>query len=160
VLDTSWTVADGFVRHRAVIDQGQRDSRHVLAEFNGFFTVVLKRPRRFRMLAMARYAVAMQPTKFALPLMFLSLATASVAHARGTIEKVDIKGLDKGDDAEMIENIEVSLSLYDTIGKPQGESRLEYLLSQAGPARRWSRSGTTTRPSPWKAPAKARTCAW
>ncbi len=83
------------------------------------------------MLAMARYAVAMQPTKFALPLMFLSLATASVAHARGTIEKVDIKGLDKGDDAEMIENIEVSLSLYDTIGKPQGESRLEYLLSQA-----------------------------
>ncbi|WP_308812570.1 POTRA domain-containing protein, partial [Stenotrophomonas sp. HMWF003] len=73
----------------------------------------------------------MQPKNYALPLMFLSLVTASVAHARGTIDKVEIKGLDKGDDAEMIENIEVSLSLYDTIGKPQGESRLEYLLSQA-----------------------------
>lgn len=83
------------------------------------------------MLAMARYAVPMQPKNYALPLMFLSLVTASVAHARGTIDKVEIKGLDKGDDAEMIENIEVSLSLYDTIGKPQGESRLEYLLSQA-----------------------------
>ncbi|WP_282244675.1 autotransporter assembly complex family protein [Stenotrophomonas sp. PS02300] len=73
----------------------------------------------------------MQLLKYALPFLFLSLAAASTAHARGTIEKVDITGLDKGDDAEMIENIEVSLSLYDTIGKEQGESRLEYLLSQA-----------------------------
>lgn len=73
----------------------------------------------------------MQPTKYALPLLVLALLAASAAHARGTIEKVDIKGLDKGDDAEMIENIEVSLSLYDTIGQVQGESRLEYLLSQA-----------------------------
>jgi translocation and assembly module TamA len=39
--------------------------------------------------------------------------------------------LDKGDDAAIIENIQESLSLYDTIGKEQGESRLEYLLSQA-----------------------------
>ena len=70
----------------------------------------------------------MQPKKYALPLMVLSLAATSVVHARGTIDKVDIKGLDKGDDAEMIENIEVSLSLYETIGKEQGESRLEYLL--------------------------------
>lgn len=73
----------------------------------------------------------MQPKKYALPLMVLSLAATSVAHARGTIDKVDIKGLDKGDDAAIIENIQESLSLYDTIGKEQGESRLEYLLSQA-----------------------------
>ena len=73
----------------------------------------------------------MLPTKYALPLLVLTLLAAPAAQARGTIEKVDIKGLDKGDDAEMIENIEVSLSLYDTIGQVQGESRLEYLLSQA-----------------------------
>ncbi|MBG8562903.1 outer membrane protein assembly factor, partial [Pseudomonas qingdaonensis] len=73
----------------------------------------------------------MPPLKHLLPLLFLSLALATTAHARGTIEKVDITGLDRGDDAEIIENIEVSLSLYDTIGTPQGESRLEYLLSQA-----------------------------
>ena len=53
------------------------------------------------------------------------------AHARGTIDKVTIRGLDKGDDAEMIENIEVSLSVFDVVGKVQGESRLEYLLAQA-----------------------------
>ena len=52
--------------------------------------------------------------------------------ARGTIEKVTIRGLDKGEEAEMIENIEVSLSVYEVIGKVQGESRLEYLLAQAG----------------------------
>ncbi len=60
-----------------------------------------------------------------------ALLVAPLAHARGTVEKVQIKGLDKGDDAEIIENIEVSLSLYDAVGKAQGESRLEYLLSQA-----------------------------
>jgi translocation and assembly module TamA len=49
------------------------------------------------------------------------LVAAPLAHARGTIEKVQIKGLDKGDDAEIIENIEVSLSVYDAIGKVQGE---------------------------------------
>ncbi|KRG46082.1 hypothetical protein ARC20_06695 [Stenotrophomonas panacihumi] len=66
----------------------------------------------------------------ALLLVFL-WALAGAAQARGTIDKVNIEGLDKGDDAEMIENIEVSLSLYQTIGKVQGESRLEYLLNQA-----------------------------
>ncbi|WP_434026675.1 autotransporter assembly complex protein TamA [[Pseudomonas] boreopolis] len=60
-----------------------------------------------------------------------ALCCAGMAHARGTIDKVQIKGLDKDDDAAMIENIEVSLSLYEAIGKVQGESRLEYLLSQA-----------------------------
>jgi len=73
----------------------------------------------------------MDPKKIALPLICLALLVSSAAHARGTIEKVEIQGLDKDDDAQIIENIEVSLSLYDTIGKVQGESRLEYLLSQA-----------------------------
>ncbi|MCD7098614.1 autotransporter assembly complex family protein [Stenotrophomonas sp. MMGLT7] len=59
------------------------------------------------------------------------LSCAGIAHARGTIDKVQITGLDSGDEAAMIENIEVSLSLYEAIGKEQGESRLEYLLSQA-----------------------------
>jgi translocation and assembly module TamA len=56
---------------------------------------------------------------------------AGVAHARATIDKVRIEGLDSDDDAAIIENIEVSLSLYDAVGKPQGESRLEYMFSQA-----------------------------
>jgi len=73
----------------------------------------------------------MLPKKTALPLICLALLASPFAQARGTIEKVDIRGLDKDDDAGIIENIEVSLSLYDTIGKVQGESRLEYLLSQA-----------------------------
>lgn len=73
----------------------------------------------------------MQPKKTALPLMCLALLCTSTAHARGTIEKVEIRGLDDADDAGLIENIQSSLSLYDTVGKVQGESRLEYLLSQA-----------------------------
>lgn len=59
------------------------------------------------------------------------LSLVGLAQASGTIEKVQIQGLDKDDDAAMIENIQVSLSLYQAIGKVQGESRLEYLLSQA-----------------------------
>ncbi|MBN6112944.1 autotransporter assembly complex protein TamA [Xanthomonas bonasiae] len=66
-----------------------------------------------------------------LALLLSLLSLAGFVQARGTIEKVQIQGLDKGDDAAMIENIEVSLSLYHAIGKVQGESRLEYLLSQA-----------------------------
>ncbi|MCI2260490.1 MULTISPECIES: autotransporter assembly complex protein TamA [Xanthomonas] len=63
---------------------------------------------------------------------FLSLLSlAGLAEARGVIEKVQIEGLNKDEDEAMIENIQVSLSLYDAIGKDQGESRLEYLLSQA-----------------------------
>lgn len=56
---------------------------------------------------------------------------AMQAQARGTIDKVHIQGLDKKADAAIIENIQVKLSLYETLGKPQGESRLEYLLEQA-----------------------------
>ena len=65
-------------------------------------------------------------------LSLLPLLAASVpALADDVIDKVLIKGLDKGDDAAMIENIEVSLSLYAAIGKPQGAARMDYLLSQA-----------------------------
>ena len=70
----------------------------------------------------ARYAVAMLPKTPAFALFLATFAAVPFAHARGTIEKVQIKGLDKGDDAAIIENIEVSLSLYDTIGKAQGEA--------------------------------------
>ncbi len=74
----------------------------------------------------------MQPFRITLLLLSAALCIAApLAHARGTVQKVEIKGLDKGDDAEIIENIEVSLSLNDVVGKEQGESRLEYLLSQA-----------------------------
>ncbi|QNH27152.1 outer membrane protein assembly factor [Xanthomonas theicola] len=59
------------------------------------------------------------------------LSLAGLAEASGTIQKVQIQGLDEDHDAAMIENIQVSLSLYESIGKVQGESRLEYLLSQA-----------------------------
>ncbi|PZP53374.1 MAG: hypothetical protein DI596_13390, partial [Azospira oryzae] len=65
-------------------------------------------------------------------LLLLPLLAASVpALADDVIDKVQIKGLDQGDDAAMIENIEVSLSLYAAIGKPQGAARMDYLLSQA-----------------------------
>ena len=73
----------------------------------------------------------MRVTVPALLLFSLLWAVAGTAHARGTIDKVSIAGLDEGDDAEMIENIEVSLSLYQAIGREQGESRLEYMLNQA-----------------------------
>lgn len=71
------------------------------------------------------------PPRFRAVFLLLSFALACPAHARGTIDKVQISGLNRNSEAEMIENIEVSLSLYDALGKPQGESRLEYLLSQA-----------------------------
>lgn len=73
----------------------------------------------------------MLPKTRALPLACLALLSIATAHARGTIEKVAVTGLDEDDDASIIENIESSLTLFDTIGKVQGESRLEYLLSQA-----------------------------
>ena len=73
-----------------------------------------------------------RPVSRVLPCLFALLCCLPVdALARGTIDKVLIRGLDKGDDAEIIENIESSLSLYQALGKVQGESRLEYLLTQA-----------------------------
>ncbi|MDR1075329.1 MAG: autotransporter assembly complex protein TamA [Xanthomonadaceae bacterium] len=59
------------------------------------------------------------------------LLGAAPAYARGIIDKVVIQGLDKDADAEIIENIEASLSLYTNQDKPQDEARLEYLLLQA-----------------------------
>ena len=62
-------------------------------------------------------------------LALLALCVSSSALARGTIDKIQLKGLD--DDSAIVENIQASLSLYQAVGKQQGESRLEYLLSQA-----------------------------
>ncbi|MDR2872030.1 MAG: autotransporter assembly complex protein TamA [Xanthomonadaceae bacterium] len=72
----------------------------------------------------------MRSPLFVFALNFLLLASFA-AQARGTIDDVVIMGLDRSQDAEIIENIEVSLSLYSSLGKRQGESRLEYLLLQA-----------------------------
>lgn len=69
--------------------------------------------------------------RFIPPMLSLWLLFASLAQANATVDKIQIKGLDKGDDVEMMKNITVSLSLYSVVGKEQGESRLEYLLSQA-----------------------------
>ncbi|KAF1712399.1 hypothetical protein CSC70_02450 [Pseudoxanthomonas kalamensis DSM 18571] len=61
------------------------------------------------------------------------LALPGTAMAVATIDKVEIRGLDEHDNVEalMLENINVALSLNDTMGHRQGESRLEYLLSEA-----------------------------
>ncbi len=59
----------------------------------------------------------------------------------------------------MIENIELALSLSDSLGKRVGESRLEYLLTEAvpeGQRGRWNRSATTRRKSPWRRRARNR----
>lgn len=55
--------------------------------------------------------------------------------AAAIIDKVQVKGLDPKDatQALMIENIELALSLSDSLGKRVGESRLEYLLTEAVP---------------------------
>lgn len=62
--------------------------------------------------------------------MVLLLVVIFVVYVCGIIDKVDIKGLDKGDDVVIIENIQELLLLYDMIGKEQGELCLEYLLLQ------------------------------
>jgi translocation and assembly module TamA len=56
------------------------------------------------------------------------LAASGSAWAAATIDKVRIEGVE---DEAMVENINVALSLNDTIGKRLGESRLEYLLNEA-----------------------------
>lgn len=57
----------------------------------------------------------------------------SQAHAAATIERVEIRGFNQDNETEalMVENINVALSLNDIIGRPQGESRLEYLMAEA-----------------------------
>jgi len=80
-----------------------------------------------------RYAAPMLPG----PLVrncaaLLVLATCCApALARGTIERIHIVGLDADADEPIEQNVRISLSLSDAVGKPQGESRLEYLLLRA-----------------------------
>ncbi|ETE31337.1 membrane protein [Xylella fastidiosa 32] len=86
---------------------------------------------RFITLSMLPRYTAQMLRRFIPPMLSLWLLFASLAQANGTVDKIQIKGLDKGDDVEMMKNITVSLSLYSVVGKEQGEFRLEYLLSQA-----------------------------
>jgi len=68
------------------------------------------------------------------PLLAAALFTLTgTAHAASTIDKVEIRGLNADNEVEalMIENINVALSLNDVVGRRQGESRLEYLMTEA-----------------------------
>ncbi|KAF1686913.1 hypothetical protein B1992_05855 [Pseudoxanthomonas broegbernensis] len=58
----------------------------------------------------------------------LAGAFAGPALARGTIERVHIRGLEADADEAILQNVRLALSLNDSLGQPQGESRLEYLL--------------------------------
>ncbi|AKC86826.1 autotransporter assembly complex protein TamA [Pseudoxanthomonas suwonensis] len=65
-----------------------------------------------------------------LPLLALLLASAAFpAWARGTIERVDIRGLENHEAME--QNVRLALGVNSEIGKVQGESRLEFLLLNA-----------------------------
>ncbi len=59
------------------------------------------------------------------------LAVAAPSRALGIVEKIEVRGLDRDDEAAMIENIELALSLNQALDKRLGESRLEYLLQRA-----------------------------
>jgi len=80
--------------------------------------------------ALSRMLARMLRRTFPLSCLVL-LLVAPLAWAQGIIEKVHIEGLDKRQDAEMIENIEAALSLFDILGKEQSASRLEWLVIQA-----------------------------
>ncbi|HET7126057.1 MAG TPA: autotransporter assembly complex family protein, partial [Lysobacter sp.] len=69
----------------------------------------------------------MPPRLPRLPLLLLCCAAALPAHAI-TVTKVDIDGLS---DPDMVENVRVSLSLHDAIGKDVSGRRLGYLLRVA-----------------------------
>ncbi|HZV38193.1 MAG TPA: POTRA domain-containing protein, partial [Pseudoxanthomonas sp.] len=75
----------------------------------------------------------MRPVLRLAPAALLIFACPSWAAA--IIDKVQVKGLDPKDETQalMIENIELALSLSDSLGKRVGESRLEYLLTEAVP---------------------------
>src|SRR5690606_15001576 len=63
-------------------------------------------------------------------LICLLLALApSLALARGTIQKIEINGLES--EPEVEQNVRLALGLNDAMGKEQGESRLELLLFNA-----------------------------
>ncbi|QDQ74130.1 outer membrane protein assembly factor [Pseudoluteimonas lycopersici] len=69
----------------------------------------------------------MRPSPLRLPLLLLCCAVAIPAQAI-TVTKVDIGGLA---DPEMVENVRVSLSLGDAVGKDVSGRRLGYLLREA-----------------------------
>lgn len=73
------------------------------------------------------YPAPMRPFPLRLPLLLLCCAAALPAQAI-TVTKVDIAGLS---DPEMVENVRVSLSLSDAIGKDLSGRRLGYLLREA-----------------------------
>ncbi|HET6397815.1 MAG TPA: autotransporter assembly complex family protein [Pseudoxanthomonas sp.] len=73
------------------------------------------------------------------PHTFLSACAAALvlllpawpALARGTIERVEIRGLEAEADEALEQNVRQALSLNQALGQVQGESRLEYLLLRA-----------------------------
>ena len=81
--------------------------------------------------ARARYPLPMRSVLRLAPAALLFLACP--AWAAAIIDKVQVAGLDPKDPTQalMIENIELALSLSDSLGKRVGESRLEYLLDEA-----------------------------
>ena len=68
----------------------------------------------------------MRPSPLRLPLLFLCCAAILPARAI-TVTKVDVDGLT---DPEMVENVRVSLSLSDEVGKDVSGRRLGYLLRE------------------------------
>lgn len=84
----------------------------------------------------------------------LVLPAASV-FARGTIERVEIRGLEN--EPALEQNVRLSLTLNQTLGQVQGESRLEYLLARAEREARQALepfgyySPTVTVDAPWDA---------
>ncbi len=68
----------------------------------------------------------------------LAVATAALIALAGpvhavTVERVEVRGLDKDNEAEeaMIANVREAVSLVEEVGASLGESRLEYLMDQA-----------------------------
>ena len=60
-----------------------------------------------------------------------ALCTAVPAWARGTIDRVEIRGLEASGDRPLEDNVRLALGVHQEIGKVTGESRLEFLLLNA-----------------------------
>ena len=80
-----------------------------------------------RALTRGGYPAPMRPSPLRLPLLLLCCAAVLPARAI-TVTKVDIGGLS---DPKMVENVRVSLSLSDAVGKDVSGRRLVYLLREA-----------------------------
>ncbi|GAB3510927.1 autotransporter assembly complex protein TamA [Pseudoxanthomonas daejeonensis] len=61
-------------------------------------------------------------------LTLLLASAASPAWARGTIDRVEIHGLEASEDRALENNVRLALGVNNELGKVQGESRLEFLL--------------------------------